>query len=171
MTTHTSVDPTAFPIEFDPATQRMVGIAVHGNTPFDVPFISQIQGNLWQGGCADGLILPPYIENVISLYKWEKYTITHELDSYMEVTMHDSTAGVDMVQVIALAEWVNACRYRGPTLVHCQAGLNRSSLVAVTALIISGDMDAPTAIAHIRAQRSPACLCNPTFLRFVQEVL
>lgn len=165
-----STDPTAFAISFDLTTERMRGTATHGNTPFDVPFISQIQGNLWQGGCENGLVLPTNIKHVISLYKWEKYAIKHELDSFMEVKMHDSIEDVDTLQVIALAEWVNVCRAHKPTLVHCQAGLNRSTLVAATALVISGEMTAVDAITHIRAQRSPACLCNPLFLKFVRNL-
>jgi protein-tyrosine phosphatase len=45
---------------------------------------------------------------------------------------------------------------------NCQAGLNRSSLVVATALMLDG-MTAGEAIALIRAVRSPACLCNPAF--------
>jgi hypothetical protein len=52
------VDPTAIEIDFDPTVQRMKGVAVHGGMPFDVPIISEIGPNLWQGGCQDGLILP-----------------------------------------------------------------------------------------------------------------
>jgi len=63
---------------------------------------------------------------------------------------------------------VNACREDGPTLVHCQAGLNRSSLVAARALVLGG-MTADDAIALIREKRSPACLCNPAFERWLRQ--
>ena len=49
------VDPTAIEIDFDPTVQRMKGVTVHGGMPFDVPIISEIGPNLWQGGCRDGL--------------------------------------------------------------------------------------------------------------------
>ena len=66
-------DPTAFNIKFDPTIQRMKGTTVHGRIAFDVPFISEIAHNLWQGGCEDGLILPDFIQHVVSLYPWESY--------------------------------------------------------------------------------------------------
>lgn len=166
-----SDDPTAFEIDFDPLTLHMRGYTAHGNRYFDVPFISQIDGDLWQGGCQYGLVLPPFIQHVISLYKWERYTVEHELSSFLEVTMYDSAAGeVDIDQLIAIAQWVNTCAEAAPTLVHCQAGLNRSSLVAGTALIISGAYDADLAIQRLRDQRSPACLCNPLFEQTLHEV-
>ena len=51
-------------------------------------------------------------------------------------------------------------------LVRCQAGLNRSSLVAARALVLSGWAPAD-AVAAIRAARSPNCLFNREFLQYV----
>ena len=75
------VDPTAIEIDFDPTVQRMKGVTVHGGMPFDVPIISEIGPNLWQGGCQDGLILPCFVRHLVSLYLWEHYRVQHELDS------------------------------------------------------------------------------------------
>ena len=156
------VDPTRIDIEIDPTARRMKGIAYHGHTPFDVPIISHIQGNLWQGGCETGLVLPENIKRVLSLYRWEKYIVNHELERFVEIEMYDSTEqGFDQVE--SLANMVAVWMYEAPTLVHCQAGLNRSSLVATRALMIYNDWDADTAIKTIRESRSPACLCNPSF--------
>lgn len=154
-------DPTAIPIEFDPQKQRMVGVATHGMTPFDVPFISELAPNLWQGGCQNGLILPEFIDHLVSLYPWEQYTVQHDLSSALTVRMYDS---LDQAydQVDAIAAWVNEARKSGVVLVHCQAGLNRSSLVATRALMLGG-MTADEAIKTVRSKRSPACLCNPAF--------
>jgi hypothetical protein len=44
------VDPTAIETDSDPTVQRMRGVALHGGMPFDVPIISEIGPNLWQGG-------------------------------------------------------------------------------------------------------------------------
>lgn len=154
-------DPSWIPVQVDPRQQRMRGIAAHGNTPFDVPFISQIDGNLWQGGCQNGLVLPVEIEHLISLYPWERYTVQHELKSALTVCMYDTT-GQGMAQVDAIAAWVNAAAEDGPVLVHCQAGLNRSSLIIARALMLRG-WSAKEAIDTIRANRSPACLCNHAF--------
>ena len=115
-------DPTRIEIDFDPTQQRMRGVAVHGNTPFDVPFISHVEGNLWQGGCENGLILPKGIKHVVSLYPWESYDVHHRLDSKIEVALYDAAEIPDPEQLVALAQWINVCKKSAPTLVHCQAG-------------------------------------------------
>jgi len=151
--------------DLDPTIQRMSGIAYHGETPFDVPFISQIEGNLWQGGCQQGLMLPQFFKHIISLYPWEQYKVTHNLSSSLSVIMYDSTEqGYE--QVDAIAAWVNSCVADGPTLVHCQAGLNRSSLVAARSLMLKG-YTAKQAVGMIRRKRSDACLCNPAFEEYL----
>jgi protein-tyrosine phosphatase len=163
-----SPDPTRIDIAVDPQRQRMVGVSAHGLQPFDVPFISEIVPDLWLGGCEDDLVLPDFIAHLVSLYPWERYTVNHELDSALEVRMFDS---IDQAfhQVDSIATWVNACRESGPTLVHCQAGLNRSSLVVGRALMLDG-MAADEAIALIRRKRSPACLSNPSFERWLRSL-
>jgi len=163
-----NIDPTRIDIEFDPLRQRMVGVSAHGLLPFDVPFISEITDNLWLGGCEEGLVLPEVIAHLVSLYPWERYTVNHELDSLLEVRMYDSTDQA-FEQVDAIASWVNTCRQAAPTLVHCQAGLNRSSLVAARALVLDG-MTPDDAITLIRAMRSPACLSNPSFERWLRAL-
>lgn len=160
-------DPTAIPMELDPIKQRMIGTAIHGNTPFDVPYISELADRLWQGGCREGLVLPAFIDVVISLYPWEKYMITNGAER-IEVTMYDSlNQAYD--QVDELAALVNEYRRDGKNvLVHCQAGLNRSSLVATKALIFDG-MLPDHAIKLVREKRSPACLCNPAFEKWLRS--
>lgn len=162
-----SKDPTAIDINFDPQRQRMVGVATHGMTPFDVPYISELAPNLWQGGCRDGLVLPEFIDYVVSLYPWEKYTINHKAER-TEVTMYDSL-DQDTDQVDRLALMVNNLRKKGVVLVHCQAGLNRSSLIATRALMLEG-MSADEAIKLVREKRSPACLCNPAFEQYLRGI-
>ena len=141
-----TTDPTAFEIDFDPLTQRMVGETIHGDIDFDVPFMTEVVPGLWQGGCENDLVLPDFIEHVVSLYPWERYTIEHRLYSFMEVTMYDDSSGVSAEQVDRLARWVNVCRQTGPTLVHCQAGLNRSALIVASASVPR---------RHERLQRHP----------------
>jgi protein-tyrosine phosphatase len=161
-----SGDPTAIPIAFDPREQRMRGMAVHGNTPFDVSFISEIADNLWMGGCEDGLVLPTHIEHLISLYPWEQYEVRHKLTSQLTVKMYDSDGGAEPEQVAALAQWASVCRRLGPVLIHCQAGLNRSGLITAMTLVHDG-MAPAEAIALLRERRSPAVLCNESFERLV----
>lgn len=158
-----SVDHTAIPIDVDPREQRMRGIAVHGRTPFDVPYISEIVPGLWQGGCADGLVLPTHIDHVVSLYPWERYTNRHQLKSLLSVALYDDV-DQSTEQIRDIAAWVNACRRTGTVLVHCQAGLNRSALVVGAALLMGDYPGSPlTVVKHLRETRSPAVLCNPAF--------
>lgn len=162
------IDPTGIAIKFDPTIQRMSGVARHGNTPFDVPFVSKLADNLWQGGVESGLGLPHFVNHVVSLYPWGRYKVHHQLDSFMEIRMLDSEdQGFDQVE--AIARWINKCRKTGVVLVHCQAGLNRSSLVAARALMLDG-MTADEAINLIRGKRSPACLCNPAFEAYLRSL-
>lgn len=158
-------DPTKIDIEFDPTVQRMKGIAIHGMTPFDVPFISNIEKNLWQGGCKDGLIAPNSIDVIISLYPWEKYKLlNHQI--LVSYRMYDSTdQGFDQIEEIA--QQVNIYLDYGKTvLVHCQAGLNRSSLVVARSLMLKG-RTAKDSITLLREKRSMACLCNPSFEKYL----
>lgn len=160
-------DPTRIKINVDPTVKRMKGVTHHGNTPFDVPFMSEIAPNLWQGGCQNGLILPAFIDHIVSLYPWEEYVIRHELGSNLAVKMYDhEDQGFE--QVDKIARWINECRKTGTVLVHCQAGLNRSSLVAARALMLDG-MTADEAITTLRTKRSPACLCNPAFEKWLRD--
>jgi hypothetical protein len=107
-------DPTKIDIRFDPREQHMEGTTMHGNKYFDVPFISEVTENLWQGGCANGLVLPDHIQHLVSLYPWEAYTVKHELKSYLMVKMYDSEDQA-FDQVDGIAAWVNCCRADGVT--------------------------------------------------------
>ena len=152
----------------DVDTHHIEGYARHHHAAFSMPLITQIEPNFWQGGCRDRVSLGAHFKHVISLYPWERYKTEKPLDSFTEVRLFDSHDMPDREQIIALAIWVNVCRRLGPTLVHCQAGLNRSGLIAGTALILSG-MDPKAAIEKLRASRSPAVLCNSSYERFLLE--
>ena len=58
--------------------------------PFNVPLISEIDHNLWQGGCEQGLILPRLVKHLVSLYSWERFTVRRELNSVLVARMYDS---------------------------------------------------------------------------------
>lgn len=168
-------DPTRIDLRVDPREQRFRGTAIHGDTPFDVAYISHVMDNLWQGGWDFGLEVPFEIKHVISLYPWGKYKAAHELSTHKEVRAYDSAdedsiGGMTEKEVLDLAAFVNECRADAPTLVHCQAGLNRSGLIAATALVLNGDVaSGAEAIALLREKRSPAVLCNKTFEHWVRH--
>lgn len=155
-------DPTRVPLAVDPVRKRMKGTTIHGNKSFDVPYISEISAGLWQGGCHQGLVLPEFIDHLVSLYPWERYEVRYQLQTALTVKMYDST-DQGLQQVDDIAHWVTSVRKEGGNvLVHCQAGLNRSSLVVARVLMIAG-MSADEAIRTVREARSEACLCNPAF--------
>lgn len=148
----------------DLTSHPITGIAYQGDTPFSMPLITQVEVNLWQGGTpADaGVPLPDYFQYVLNLYPWQWYS-TGKSTKVKKVELYDSLDGVPpQSQMDELADWVNEKRKLGPTLVHCQAGLNRSGLVTAYALMKSG-MTADEAIKLLRGQRSPAVLCNSAF--------
>jgi hypothetical protein len=55
-------------------------------------------------------------------------------------------------------------------LIHCQAGLNRSSLLAALVLMRVQGLNGPQAMARIRERRSPDALCNTTFAAFLESL-
>jgi protein-tyrosine phosphatase len=167
-------DPTKIDIDIDihevdwddPFTRTMSGITNHGHMHFRMPVISHITGNLYQGGCENGLVLPEVIKNVVSLYPWENYTIKHQTNSTTFIRMYDSL-DQSFEQVEGIAQWVKTLCEDAPTLVHCQAGLNRSSLIAGRTLMLMG-YTAEAAIDELRLKRSPACLCNWAFEEYLR---
>lgn len=146
-------------------SHRITGYVPHaaarGLDPnLDVPLISHVEGKLWQGGCLHGVRLPDEFRYVVSLYPWEQYELG-PLTKRQEIKMYDS---LDQTfdQVDEIAQAVVGLADLGPTLVHCQAGLNRSGLVVARALIYMGYSPA-AAIGKLRAARSPIVLCNESF--------
>jgi hypothetical protein len=114
---------------------------------------------------------PPFFDSILNLYPWGKYVVPEGVE-YREVELYDSADEPDVEQIEELAAWVISRRGEGQTgrvLVHCQAGLNRSALVAARALMVAKGMTADDAIGLIREKRSPTCLCNPTFERFLRK--
>jgi hypothetical protein len=165
---HSNEDADAFSIDADLTSHHIEGIAREGNTPFSCSLISHVEGNLWQGGCRGGINLRGKFKHIVSLYPWECYNPGAELDSFTEVRLYDGPVVPDEAQLFSLALWINVCVTTGPTLVHCQAGLNRSGLLAGLSLVLRG-WTAEAAITQLRAQRSPAVLCNKTFEKWLRE--
>jgi len=160
-------DPTRVSMHYDPFDERFIGQTNYGQI-FDVAYITPLHGNLYHGGCRTGLILPEGIKHVVSLYPWERYTINHEVDSELYIRMYDSPGqGVEGLDEIA--EHVNRCRVNGSTLVHCQAGLNRSSLVVARALFFEGGRTGDEIVDYLRESRCQAVLCNPAFEAIVRS--
>ncbi len=122
---------------------------------------------MWQGGTAEGLVLPSFVEHLISLYVWEEYTVNHDLESDLKVRMYDS-GSQSLDQVNTIARYVHEVSKLGTTLTVCQAGLNRSSVVVARALMYDG-YSADDSIKLIRDKRSEVCLCNNHFVSWLRE--
>ena len=168
--TTTDQDYTKIPLHLDPEQARFKGIAYHGNVPFDVPFISHITHNLYVGGCKDGLILPHYINHVVSLYPWEQYSGVEDIDSFTAVRMYDDSNNMPNVEKLeGIASWAASRLLDGPTLIHCQVGLNRSNLIATLAMSMAYGMEPYESINLLREKRSPAVLCNTGFVDFLMN--
>jgi protein-tyrosine phosphatase len=131
----------------------------------NVPLISEVLPGFWQGGCKDGVRLPEDFDLVISLYKWEEYKIGPNTER-LTVTAYDSEEVPDVGHLAEIAhrEWSQGKK----VLVHCQAGLNRSGLVAAQVLMLKG-WPAVEAINHLREKRSPLVLCNTAFETWLLE--
>jgi len=148
----------------DLTSHHIEGIALHGDTPFNVPLFSHIEGNLWMGGCPVKSA-PEEFKYIVSLYPWEPYALA-KFQVHTEAHLHDELSVPNEEQLYDLARCVNAYKQQGVTLVHCQAGLNRSGLISALALIEEG-MKAADAISLLRTKRSPAVLCNQTFEKWL----
>jgi len=134
---------------------------------FDVPLISHIEGNLWMGGCSDGVRLPDDFQHVVSLYPWEKYALgpkTHRI----EFRLYDGAEIPDERLLGVAMRYVNHCLEDGKTLVHCQAGLNRSGLISALSLIERG-WSPGHAIQLLRAKRHDLVLCNKAFEEYLLQ--
>jgi len=130
---------------------------------FSIPLITQVKGNLWQGGCVDGVNLQGFFKAIISLYPWEQYHPGGPLDCFLQLRLYDSGTVPDPKWFYSTARLVNACVENGPTLVHCQAGLNRSALIAGLSLVIGG-MEPEDVVKLLRTSRgTDEVLCNGKF--------
>jgi hypothetical protein len=164
----TASDELLVDLTADLTSHHIEGIATQAPElgEFKVPLISHIIGNLYVGGYLPGVRLPDGFRHVISLYQWGRYQLGPNTGR-LEVEMYDSA---DLESSDKIEEVVDlACRAldSGPTLIHCQAGLNRSNLIAALTLRSYYGYSPEAAIALLRKQRAPHVLCNKTFERFI----
>jgi hypothetical protein len=134
---------------------------------FSMSLVTHIVGNLWMGGCEPGVRLPDDFAYVVSLYPWGKYQLGPNTVR-VEHKLYDAGEIPDVPTLYSAAGHLLGCLRTGKTLVHCQAGLNRSGLVAGLALVLDG-MPPGEAIALLRERRSPAVLCNRTFANWLLD--
>jgi protein-tyrosine phosphatase len=136
---------------------------LHTGERLNVPLISHIIDNLYVGGCIQGTNLHDFFSDIISLYPWERYAFDEDATNLYEFKMYDSHDGLDLDTIEQAANTAYmALAMGGNVLIHCQAGINRSNLVAATVLKKLG-YTGERAIALLSEKRSPLILANQTF--------
>lgn len=166
--THQQIAPGTVELGEDFSQHRITGYVAHTGQWLDVPLVSHVTGSFYQGGCMGGVKLPDEFDFVLSLYPWEQYELGPDTER-VEVRMYDSLNQA-LDQVTSLANQVIDQLEAGRNvLVHCQAGLNRSGLLAARVLTLRG-YTGDEAVEKLRAQRSPMVLCNPTFESYIRSI-
>lgn len=130
------------------------------------PDVSHIADNLWMGACPIG-DAPPQFDHLVAL--WEEKDLPYRPRAYQTLTlarMVDCEFIPDAMLLGRLVTIVELLAALGPTLVHCQAGLNRSGLV-MALVLMSRNIAAQDAIAHLRKKRHDSVLCNHHFERWL----
>lgn len=144
---------------------RELAEAKHGADVFSqIPALSEVDDNLWFGGHVKGHGLPETVSAVVSVHPtgWHEKYATARGTRRLTYAICDHEFMISEPLLRQIAEDVNQLRAAGVTVVHCETGLNTSALVCAFALILAGAQPAD-AVAKLRACRSEAVLCNPTF--------
>ncbi len=113
-------------------------------------------------------IIEDEFDLVISLYRRPGHGPSAGVHFYLKVPDAGLT-DVELVDIRTLADWAAEAVQAGQrVLCRCQAGLNRSSLVAAFTLLRL-EHDAEEAIALIRERRSPHALFNTHFQQYITD--
>jgi protein-tyrosine phosphatase len=125
---------------------------------------NQAADNLWWGSQPTEIWDYKY---VFALNGMPKYFV----ENGQEVVIRPFNDGAvpDEEMLHDLAQRVLKATRKGKTLVHCQAGINRSSLIVALALVHDG-MAPKDAIAHLKKQRGTMVLSNPHFVEWLLEL-
>lgn len=156
----------------DPTRTIIKGIAVATDTPFEMPWLTHLKGQLWIGGVIGGDRLPDRFTYVVSMHNdpYERWEISPR-QRRMQYTLGDHGDEQDFDDVIpavlAVEYFLQLVEPNEDVLVHCQMGLNRSALIAGIVLRRQG-MDGAAAVDLLRATRSPAVLENAKFEAIVR---
>lgn len=144
----------------------------------------EILPKLWQGGTDDSdiigdityaapfaqedqaFITPKDFDTVITLYQYAN-PVGWFVKEYRYCVYDWKMSHIDLAELYKTAKFAHAeWRDGKKTLIRCQAGLNRSSLITALVLIREGYTPA-RAIELIRERRNPECLFNEDFEKFL----
>jgi hypothetical protein len=148
--------------------EELLSMRISMNGFCEMPALSHIEDNLYVG------MSPHYWERpasgfktIFDFYPWGEYALDSGQTRY-SYAIHDSHELVEYLFLCNRArEIIKACE-EGPTLVHCQMGVNRSNLFAAAALCLQG-RSIKDSIALLREKRSPHVLMNKHFEQFLLE--
>lgn len=127
---------------------------------------NKIWGNLHQGEQPRRFV-NPYFTYVVSCVDDDEYQLTHRQER-VNYAFGDHGALPDMIAVEGMARIALAWLRKGPTLVHCHVGWNRSGLVLGLAMVMAG-VAPEKAIAMMRKKRSTGCLSNHVFANWLKS--
>lgn len=150
--------PAEFPDQLEPYDYDL------GRVPYHVA-VSVTRGNLvhchW--------LAKQNFNKILNLFQWGAYEVPEGVEQ-VTVEMYDSLDEISD-QVEELADLVIGWLEEGHrVLVHCQAGLNRSSLIVARVLMKMYAMTADEAIETVRESRSQMCLCNESFVNHLKSL-
>jgi hypothetical protein len=150
---------------------------------------SEVTAGLWVGGTHDddtvhiaragqitryaidvepAEIGPSQFDAVVTLYAWAR-PVDWGVEELRWGFMDGRMSSVDTAALAEVVAWgFRRWRAGKRILFRCQAGLNRSSLVAALVLMRAGHT-ADEAILLIRSGRSDQCLFNTSFVAFLQS--
>lgn len=161
----------------DLASQPITGYLPDGRY-INIPLISHIVDNLYVGGHDRFVNLGDKFSHVFSLYMWEgpyrtgsdtKHFVWKMYDGHGEILAQDENENpVDLGEIVY--QIVSALNKGGNVLVHCQAGINRSNLLASLVLRAWKNMTSAEAIALLRERRSDLVLANKTFEVYLKSL-
>lgn len=161
----------------DTQSQKVTGYLPDGRY-IDIPLVSHVVDNFYVGGYDFRADLGDFFSHVFSLYKWESYGENDQTGPetvHHAWTMYDDPRGIQIQDLKenpvelddVVEEIIFALNKGGNVLVHCQAGINRSNLLASLVLRAWKGMTSAEAIALLRETRSPLVLANKTFERYL----
>lgn len=140
---------------------------------------SEILPNLFITGTADEDVVqrgkslqrlaePSQFDSIVCLYSHANsagYYVREQRYGIADAKLDEES----IPEILQLADWLhNEWKKNKRVAAKCQAGLNRSSLVAALVLLKEG-YSAADAINLIREKRSPHALFNPHFVKFIEE--
>lgn len=140
---------------------------IAGGIEVKMPRYSQIDGRLWVGGLPP-VSAPTQFDFIINLNPGMTYAL-HKHQVQVCLLMYDERKLPDPEPLALVIKLAALFMKRGPTLIHCRDGLNRSPFIAALVLMGQG-LAAAAAIKLLREKRHAAVFSNDTFERHLHDL-